>query len=91
MLGGLNGELIGVLGLAFKPQIDDVRDAAALALVDDLLSAGARVRVHDPVAMDNARRQLGDRVTYAAVDDCQAAAAGADACALATEWNAHRV
>src|SRR5207248_2677243 len=63
--GKLRSVTVGVWGLAFKAETDDVRESPALVLVEQLLEAGARVRVHDPAAMDTARHQLGDRVTYA--------------------------
>ena len=86
--GALQGRAIGVWGLAFKAETDDVRESPALVLVEALLAAGASVRVHDPAAADTARRQLGDRVTYAghAFD----VLAGADALAIVTEWLEYR-
>jgi UDPglucose 6-dehydrogenase len=90
LVDGLAGRRIGVLGLAFKPQTDDVRESAALALVERLLAAGAAVCVHDPVAMENARAQLGARVAYAPPGDWHAAADGAHALVLATAWNDYR-
>jgi UDPglucose 6-dehydrogenase len=90
LLDGLAGRRVGILGLAFKPQTDDVRESPALALVEALLDAGAVVTVHDPVAMTNAARRLGERVTYAPGDDHHLVAADADALVLATEWNAYR-
>src|SRR3970282_104730 len=62
--GKLQGRVIGVWGLAFKAETDDVRESPALVLVEALLAAGATVRVHDPAAIATARRHLGDRVTY---------------------------
>jgi UDPglucose 6-dehydrogenase len=90
LLGGLSGRRIGVLGLAFKPQTDDVRDSRSLALVEALLASGARVAVHDPAALANAAAQLGDRVSYAPASDPYAAATDADALIVATEWNEYR-
>jgi UDPglucose 6-dehydrogenase len=90
LIDGLAHKRIGVLGLAFKAQTDDVRESPAIALVEALLAAGAWVHVHDPVAVANARARLGDRVTYAPVDDYHVVASGADALVLATEWNAYR-
>jgi UDPglucose 6-dehydrogenase len=84
----LERKVVGVWGLAFKPQSDDVGHAPALALVEGLLERGAVVRVHDPLAMPNARRIFGDRVHYAA--DMYAAAEGADALVLVTEWRPYR-
>jgi UDPglucose 6-dehydrogenase len=82
--GNLKGKTIGMWGLSFKPQTDDMREAPALVLIDALLEAGARVKAYDPVAMHEAKRILGDRVGYAtglydAID-------GADALLMVTEW-----
>jgi UDPglucose 6-dehydrogenase len=84
----LAGKVIAVWGLAFKPRTDDVREAPALVLIQDLLSHGARVRVYDPEAMPTARRVLGDRVEYCAGN--YQALEGADALAVVTEWNEFR-
>ena len=86
--GKLKGKVVGVWGLAFKAETDDVRESPALVLVEALLGAGATVRVHDPAARDTARLHLGDRVTYAghAVDVLE----GADALAIVTEWLEYR-
>lgn len=85
----LKGRRFAVWGLAFKPNTDDMREAPAVVLIEDLLAAGAEVHVHDPEAMDEAKEQhLGDRVTY-----CRApmeAVEGADALILVTEWNEFR-
>src|SRR5256712_9133380 len=82
--GRLRGASVAVWGLAFKAETDDVRDSPALALVEQLLRAGARVQVHDPAAVETARRHLGDRVTHAA--HAYDALAGAAALAVVTEW-----
>ena len=88
IVGSLGGKLVAVLGLAFKPGTDDVRESRAIKLVERLLEKGARVRVHDPKAMDNARKILGDRVEYAiSLEDCLR---DADLCVLATEWPEYR-
>src|SRR4029077_18410562 len=63
--GKLRNVTVAVWGLAFKAETDDVRESPALVLAEQLLEAGARVRARDPAAMQSARRQLGDRVTYA--------------------------
>jgi UDPglucose 6-dehydrogenase len=84
----LRGATIAVWGLAFKAETDDVRDSPALALVEDLLRAGAKVQVHDPAAVETARRHLADRVTYAA--HAYDALAGAAALAVVTEWLEYR-
>ena len=84
----LRGRRIAVWGLAFKPRTDDIREAPALVLIDELLAAGAVVHVHDPEAMPNVRRELGDRITYH--DDPYEALPGADALVLCTEWADYR-
>jgi UDPglucose 6-dehydrogenase len=87
-LGGLKGKVVAVWGLAFKPRTDDLREAPALAVIEELLARGAAVRAYDPKAVSAARRVLGDRVTF-----CQRsyeAVEGADALVLATEWNEFR-
>ena len=90
MLGdGLNGSTVAVAGLAFKPETDDMREAPALVVIGALLEAGARVRVFDPVAMDECRRRLGDRVEYCS--SLYDAVSGADALALMTEWRQFRM
>jgi UDPglucose 6-dehydrogenase len=84
-LGRLDNKVVAVLGLAFKPNTDDMREAKSLEIITSLLDAGATVRAYDPVAMDNARKILPALVEYA--DSPYAAAEGADAVALVTEWN----
>jgi len=76
------------VGLAFKPGTDDIREAPALVLIDQLVSAGATVVGTDPVAMDAVRKQIGDRIQYEGNNyEC---AKGADALALVTEWHEFR-
>jgi UDPglucose 6-dehydrogenase len=82
--GDLRGKTIAVWGLAFKPRTDDIREAPALVLIDWLLERSAAVRVHDPEAMDNVRRQYGERLTYC--NKPMQAIEGADALAIMTEW-----
>src|SRR5690242_19094375 len=83
----LPGRAIGMLGLAFKPNTDDMRDAPSVDIAKVLLAAGAEVRAYDPAAMDVARRLLPD-LEY--VKDAYAVARGADALVLVTEWNEFR-
>jgi UDPglucose 6-dehydrogenase len=87
MGGGVEGSRIGLLGLAFKPNTDDMRYAASIVLVEGLSRLGAQIRAYDPAAMDNARAIMPD-VEY--VDDAYAVAEGADAIVLVTEWNEFR-
>lgn len=88
-LGDLRGKTIAIWGLAFKPETDDMREAPSLVVISRLLDAGAKVRVYDPVAMDECRRRIGDSVEYAI--DMYDAASGAHAAALLTEWKQFRV
>jgi UDPglucose 6-dehydrogenase len=82
--GKLSGKIVGVWGLAFKPRTDDIREAPALVLIDWLLEQGAAIRVHDPEAMDNVRKDYGDKLTYC--NKPMHALDGADALAIMTEW-----
>jgi UDPglucose 6-dehydrogenase len=86
--GQLAGKTIAVWGLAFKPATDDVRESPALALIDRLLAAGARVHAHDPAAMENVSRIYGDRITLAFKP--YDAVHGAHALVLVTEWHEYR-
>jgi len=88
-LGGtVAGARIAVWGLAFKPQTDDMREAPSLTLIEALLAARATVHAHDPVAEHEARRRLGDTVTYAATN--YDALVDADALVVVTDWNEYR-
>lgn len=85
----LKDKVISMWGLSFKPDTDDMREAASLVAIADFLEAGATVRVFDPAAMDECRRRLGDSVVY--TDDMYEAADGADALLLVTEWKQFRL
>lgn len=87
--GKLSGRKFAVWGLSFKPETDDMREAPALVLIDRLCAAGASVRVYDPVAMDECRRRIGDRVEYA--DNIYKAVDGVDALLIVTEWKEFRM
>lgn len=87
--GDVRRRKVAVWGLAFKPETDDMRQAPSLVLIEALLEAGCEVSVYDPVAMEEARRQLGDRVHYAA--DLYSSALDADAIFHVTEWKAFRM
>jgi UDPglucose 6-dehydrogenase len=82
--GRLAEKTIAVWGLAFKPATDDIREAPALATIDRLLEMGVKLQVHDPVALENVRRQYGDRLRYCALQED--ALRGADALVIMTEW-----
>ena len=83
-LGSLAGKRVSVLGLAFKPETDDMRSAVSVSIIDGLLQEDTKVTVWDPEAMDNARRIFGDRIGYArSALDCLEQA---DCCIVATEW-----
>jgi UDPglucose 6-dehydrogenase len=86
-LGDLRGKTIGMLGLAFKPNTDDIRESSAIAIVKGLLAKGAKVKAFDPAAIEESRAVLPD-VHYEA--DAYAVAKGSDALVLATEWNQFR-
>ena len=88
-LGTLRGKTIALWGLAFKPETDDMREAPALVVIEKLLEAGASVKVYDPVAMDECRRRIGDRVVYC--KDMYDVVIDADALAVLTEWNEFRI
>ena len=88
-IGSVKGKTIAVLGLAFKPETDDMREAPALVVIDKLLKDGATVRVFDPIAMDECKRRIGDSVVYC--KDMYDTANGADVFALMTEWRQFRM
>jgi UDPglucose 6-dehydrogenase len=85
--GSLRGKTVAVLGLTFKPDTDDMREAPSIALVTGLLDMGAKVRAHDPVGMEQARRELPD-IEYC--DDPYLCVRGADAMVVVTEWVQYR-
>ncbi|MBM4117850.1 UDP-glucose/GDP-mannose dehydrogenase family protein, partial [bacterium] len=84
----LKGMQVAILGLSFKPNTDDVREAAALKIIALLRAKGARVRAFDPVAGENAKRALPDLELAAGTYECLE---GADALVIVTEWNEFRV
>ncbi len=87
LVGDFKGKTVGVLGLAFKQETDDVRESPSINLVEELLKSGARVQAHDPKAMDNFEKMFPEvvycRSSYDAVKSC-------DAIVLMTEWNEYR-
>ncbi|HFD11065.1 MAG TPA: UDP-glucose/GDP-mannose dehydrogenase family protein [Crenotrichaceae bacterium] len=86
--GSEAGKTIAVLGLTFKPETDDMRDAPSLSILPALIEKGAIIKAHDPEGIEEARRQLPDNVQY--FDDVMSTVDGADAIVLMTEWNAYR-
>ncbi|OQA12637.1 MAG: UDP-glucose 6-dehydrogenase TuaD [Bacteroidetes bacterium ADurb.Bin397] len=84
----LKGKKIAVWGLAFKPDTDDIREAPALFIIDQLLKDGATVSAFDPEAMNNVKKVVGDKITYC--DDAYSTVKGADALLIATEWSVFR-
>lgn len=87
--GDIRGRHFGIWGLSFKPATDDMREAPALVLIEQLLEAGATVTAFDPVAMEECRRKIGDRITYAS--HMYEALEGADAMVIVTEWQEFKV
>ncbi len=87
--GDLKGKKIGLWGLSFKPNTDDMREAPSLVLIDKLLNVGAEVYVYDPVATDEAKRILGNKINYC--ENKTEVLKDADALLLVTEWNEFRV
>ncbi|HEV7570295.1 MAG TPA: nucleotide sugar dehydrogenase, partial [Thermoanaerobaculia bacterium] len=85
--GDVKGKTIGILGLAFKPDTDDMRDSPAIPVIKGLQALGARIQAYDPQSMENSRAMF-DNVGYC--EDAYGTAEGADAIVLATEWNAFR-
>jgi len=84
----LKGRVFALWGLAFKPRTDDMREAPSLVVIEELLKAGARVQVHDPEALANAKEIFNDRVSYHTTN--YEALGGADALLILTEWNEFR-
>lgn len=87
--GDIKGKTIAVWGLAFKPETDDMREAPSLVLIQKLLEAGCKVKAYDPVAMQEAKRILGDKIVYA--NDIYDAVNDADALFVVTEWKEFRM
>jgi UDPglucose 6-dehydrogenase len=86
----IKGKCVAVWGLAFKANTDDMREAPSVALIDDLASAGARVRAYDPAARAEARKLLAGKKGVEIVDTAEAALEGADVLAIVTEWQEFR-
>lgn len=86
--GNIAGKTITIWGLAFKPETDDMREAPSLILIDKIIEAGATVKVYDPIAINECKRRIGNKVTYG--KDMYDAALDADALLLVTEWREFR-
>ena len=84
----LAGKIIGVWGLSFKPRTDDMREAPSITIINRLLDAGAKIKAHDPEAMDEAKKFFGDRIEY--IKDNYDVVKDADALVIITEWNEFR-
>lgn len=89
LMGDVKGKTIAVLGLAFKPETDDMREAPGLVLIDKLLKAGCQIRAYDPAAMNECKRRIGDVIYYAR--DMYDAVLDADVLMLITEWKEFRL
>ena len=85
----LKGKIVAMWGLSFKTETDDMRESTALVMIDKLLEAGCTIRVYDPIAMDECKRRIGDKVTYCR--DMYDAVLDADALLLLTEWKEFRL
>lgn len=86
--GCLEGLTIGILGLSFKSETDDIRESPSLVIIEELLNAGCIIKVYDPQAMENAKNVWKDRIVYC--DDEYETATGADGIVIVTEWNQFR-
>ena len=87
--GDVAGKTVAMLGLSFKPNTDDMREAPSLVLIDNLLKAGCSVRAYDPVAMDECRRRIGNSIIYCT--DVYETLEGADALFVVTEWSEFKI
>lgn len=87
--GNLKGKRIAIWGLSFKPETDDMREAPSLVVIDKLIADGVTIIAYDPIAMNEAKRRLGDKISFA--KDMYDAVIDADAIALMTEWKQFRV
>jgi UDPglucose 6-dehydrogenase len=85
---GLSGKKIALWGLAFKPDTDDIREAPALYIIDALIKEGASVSAFDPVAMENVKREIGNKISYS--ENHYDVLKDADALVIATEWQLFR-
>ena len=87
-LENLKGKKIALWGLAFKENTDDIREASSLEIIDELLKKGAQVITYDPVASENVKKVLGDKISY--TNEMYEALQDADVLVIATEWSEFR-
>ncbi|MEM0452786.1 MAG: UDP-glucose/GDP-mannose dehydrogenase family protein [Nitrososphaerota archaeon] len=88
LVGRFKGKTISILGLAFKPGTDDVRESRSIRLIDELLKYNVKIKVHDPKALEKAKKILGDRVIYCrTIEECLS---NSDLCIVATEWSEYK-
>ncbi|HLO59942.1 MAG TPA: UDP-glucose/GDP-mannose dehydrogenase family protein [Bacteroidales bacterium] len=87
--GDIKGKLFGIWGLSFKPNTDDVRESSSIRIIEKLLEAGAKVKAYDPVAMEEAKKILGDRIEFG--HDIYDVLIDANGLLMATEWSEFRV
>jgi UDPglucose 6-dehydrogenase len=88
LLGSLSSKRIAVLGLAFKKDTDDIREAASIRVINQLKKKGARVVAYDPMAIPNTKKTLSDQIDYA--ENAHSALKGADCAIIMTEWDQFR-
>ncbi|MGE5558470.1 MAG: UDP-glucose dehydrogenase family protein [Bacillota bacterium] len=88
VLGDLSGKTVAILGLAFKQNTDDMREAPSITIINGLLEEGARIKAHDPIAVPEAKKVFGEKVEYC--KDAYEAAGKADALVIITDWNMYR-
>lgn len=87
--GNIKGRTVAIWGLSFKPETDDMREAPSLVLIDKLIAAGVKIKAYDPIAMDEAKRRLGNKIEYA--EDAYDALVDAHALLMVTEWKEFRM
>ena len=87
--GDIKNKRIALWGLSFKPETDDMREAPSLVIIDEILKAGGNVKAYDPIAIDESKRRIGDKIEYAS--DIYDATLDADALIVVTEWKEFRL
>jgi UDPglucose 6-dehydrogenase len=87
-IGNVKNKTIGILGLSFKPNTDDMRDAPAIVIINELLKKGAKVKAFDPIAMEEAKKIFSSKIEFC--DNSYSVAQNSDAIVFLTEWNEFR-